>query len=348
MIIQILDYQWIPKARLHEVSNFKARKVLNGAGMMSFGLSYDSLQIVNTEILVTDQVRVFVFTGDYNESKLIFSGYIFSVTPNDGQISFECKDWMEYCDHRLYRAEQIYNVGASVKGIISYVYDYINTIHPLPFALRLNDCTSTITEEIKMTKGASFADLLEALKKQIPSLEIRIVSDNTGSYMDVSLQTGLLLSGRRISDIQNPRRNTITERSRSSSAITAPTLTINDKGTVGTEMTGKLPFEVFVTEGKNPSRDAPKLPKIRVDVEYDDRRNIELWDRKLTSIITPTEWLNIDYTAIIQGISYNTSMTGIDVVVDIGEELGNQTNVLDRALNYLHDAVKYLIKKTSI
>lgn len=348
MIIQILDQQNKPKALIRDFYDFNSTRRLNDQGTMQFSLSYDSYSILHTPLKKLDKIRVF-HEYDYNQSMVIFSGYIYEIKPSNEEITLFCKDRLEYLKHRLFRVKKTYTPGTMVKNIVSDMISYLDGIHTLPFSLRLNNCELTLTTEVVIEIKTSLFDALQILIKLFNELEMRVVPLKIGSeyvdYMDISTQTWSLKDGIRRSNAYQEQNNNIMSRMRSSLADDTPTMIIDDKGVITEESFETLAYEKYVNEWSS-LIDQITLPKIAIDAQQEDRWDLELWDRKMTSIITKTNWINIDYTAIIQGILYRADTTGVSISFEIGDKLWSQKNVLDKTLSHLSYMVNFLAKKS--
>lgn len=264
----------------------------------------------------------------------LFEWYITDVILSTTKVEIEAENRLSYLQYRIVRSAKNYE-NAQIKDVISGVFNELNTTLTLPMELGLNDCTTTITR--KFDTGTSFYDILKYCREAEPKLVVRVLNGDTNT-LEVSKNTGKVLSGVREFDVNFTQGTNIVDRNRKDTMDEFYSYIKNGNGSVTNtdfvEETGLL-FEKYEQEAALALPSGTPLPSITVSRDT-DRRDFNVWDRKNIRLNTGYEWLELEYLGLIQNrkVVFNAN-GGVKADIKITEEYKADTNILDLILQNL-------------
>ena len=229
----------------------------------------------------------------------LFEGYITDVTLKTQEAQIEADNWLSYLQYRMVRSKRTYT-NAPISTVVSEVFNALNTTFTLPIKLGLNDCSTTITQEFDI--GTSFYDILKFCREAEPKLVVRVLNENGENILEVSKNTGEILSGVWEYDATYTRGTNIVDRSRKDSLDEFYSYIKNKSGDIAnTEFNNenKLIFEKYEEEGALALPNEVAIPSIAVSRDT-DRRDFNIGDRKNIKLITGYQRLPLEYLGIIQ------------------------------------------------
>lgn len=346
MIVTITNLATQQSLDIRRIFAFSAVKRLNDSGMLKISFPDDIVGLDQFEIKKGNLIQAFLMDKD-KQVHCVFSWYIEERSITNRTISLVAYDFLGYTKHRMLRSALSF-ANASVQQVVNTVIQTLNTVRPLPFQLRLNDCKELVT--IEFGAYTSLYVILKDLAKKVEGLEFRHVSDaqTRGSleYLDVSTQTGIIQPGIWADNINVSQRNkNIVSRERRDSFGNYCNYRRDGNGNEQEQddQTGLL-FEKFE---QNPEKMPDNLtatdglPTVVPELTNDEIAQIAVGDRKQIRLIAKLERAKFEYLGIIQetSLSSNTS-GGINFAIKIGEKVVKQKNLLDRTLENLSSSVK--------
>lgn len=201
----------------------------------------------------------------------LFEGYITDITLKTTTVEIEADNWLSYLQYRIIRGVKNY-INTPISTVVSGIFNELNTTYALPMVLGLNNCTTTIDKEFSI--GTSFYDILKYCREAEPKLVVRVLNGETNT-LEVSKDTGKVLSGVREFDVNFTQGTNIVDRQRKDTMDEYYSYIKNDTGdTSDTQFIQdtKLLFEKYEADAALSIPSGMPLPSIQVS------RDTDRWD----------------------------------------------------------------------
>lgn len=269
LTIQIKDGNNKVVAVINDIFSLQVDDEVNKGGKLK--LKFPTEKRLQTKPLKKGYRISIVYGKKIGQIIRLFEGYITDVVLKTTTAEIEAENWLSYLQYRIVRSAKNYE-NAQIKDVISGVFNELNTTLALPMELGLNDCTTTITRQFDT--GTSFYDILKYCREAEPKLIVRVLNGDTNT-LEVSKNTGKVLSGVREFDVNFTQGTNIVDRNRKDTMDDFYSYIKNESGDITNtefvEETGLL-FEKYEQEAALALPSGTPLPSIAVS------RDTDRWD----------------------------------------------------------------------
>lgn len=331
MHINFYDIDQTPLTQVYDFLELEFESQLNASGKCTFALSYNDPHLSAELFELGKHMRLEHFAA--GEAYTLFEGIITAIIQKNDRIVFEAVDYVGYLAHRLIEDNFNYSSDTALDLIITALFEHIDTIHTLPFILNTNDITDNI--KINITKGTTALSAFQKIAKIIG--EFRVCNQK----FDFSNQTGKTHSTLSSYDYLDGKAGNILEWEweRNASELANRILEKDSSGTfflnIDTDsiiQIGVFAKYLYVTSGatQTPKTDTTPMPEITLDTTRLPWWDYQVGDRQNIQITTPFDYLNLEYTGIIQKISLELKNSSPVVKIGIAENVKDNANPLEK------------------
>lgn len=338
MHINFFDTNLNPLTQICDLLDFACESQLNDSGECTFALSYSDPHLTPQILTLGNHIQV-IHTAN-STKHILFEGIITSITQQNTKIIFQAVDYLGYLAYRLIEDEWDYSSGVDLNVLTTRIFNHTHNLVSLPFSMGTNDLEDEIN--FTLSKGTTALSALQKIAKI--KGEFRVWDRK----LDFTEQTGKTHSGLLSYDYLDGRSGNIIawEWERDVSELANRILEKDSSGnyfitedTDSIAQIGLFSKYVYTSSGatQTPKADIAPLPALTLDTTKLDWWDYQVGDRQNVQILTPLEYLNLEYLGIIQNIRIELKNQTPQVEIIISEKVKSNTNPLEQLSQRLAD-----------
>lgn len=331
MHINFYDQNLNPFTQICDFLELNYELGLNQAGQCSFALSYVDSHLTPALFQLGRHIRIAHFAD--SAEQILFEGIVTAIIQQNDRIVFRAVDYLGYLAYRLIEEEWDYTSGVELNVITTRIFNHTNAVATLPFLMGTNDLTENI--KIKIPKGTTALAALQKIAKITGEFRIK------NTKLDYTAQTGILREGNLLYNYTDGQSSNILawEWERNVSEIanrilekdSSDNFYLTEDADSIAEI-GLFAKYVYTSSGatQTVSADTAPLPKITISAERLRWWDYAVGDRQTVQILTPFDYLNLNYTGIVQKISFEMKNGMPKIQILIAEKVKTNANPFEQ------------------